>query len=102
MIYDYFNQTLWKKIDAEGPNFFDEVQQFNLIQDKFNWYCWGYGERIGARLEIYESPFNSRFFINRNDCMMMDSSLLRELKQKFDDDNKHVKDNRPPLTKTTC
>jgi len=102
MIYDYFNQTFWKKIDAEGPNFFDEVQQFNLIQDKFNWYCWGYGERIGPRLEIAQSPFNSKFFINRNDCMMMDTSLQRELKQKFDDDNKHVKDTRPPLTKPTC
>lgn len=102
MMYDYFNQTFWKKIDSEGPNFFDEVRQFNLIQDKFNWYCWGYGERIRPRLDIPQSPFNSKFYINRNDCMMMDSSLLRELKQKFDDDNRHVKDTRPPLTKTTC
>jgi hypothetical protein len=35
MIYDHFNKTLWEKITAEGPAFYDEVQHFSNIQQRY-------------------------------------------------------------------
>lgn len=102
MIYEHFNETLWKKIAAEGPDFYDEVKQFSHIQKQVNHYCWGLDKHLHKNLEISHSQFNSDLKISRKDCESMNISWLDKIKEKFDGDNKHVVDSRPELRRQTC
>lgn len=82
MLYDHFNQTLWKKIAAEGPEFYDEVYLFNNIQRHVNTYCWGLDKNVESDLNITASPFNPHFTVTKEDCKMMDISWLDKIKEK--------------------
>lgn len=102
MIYDHFNKTLWEKITAEGPAFYDEVQHFSNIQQQVNNYCWGLDKTLKTNLHVRQTKFNSEFSISRAKCHLMDISWLEKIKEKFDKDNHHVRDTRPELRKKTC
>ena len=75
-LYDYFNKTLWRKIDEQGPEFWDEVREFKATKEDLVKECssaWRAGE-------IKELP------INGEDCKVLKESIqelsVRILKQK--------------------
>ncbi|KAI8491781.1 hypothetical protein Bbelb_305860 [Branchiostoma belcheri] len=39
LLHDTFNKSLWRKIAAQGPDFFEEVQHFKEVNSRVNVYC---------------------------------------------------------------
>lgn len=85
ILFDHFNKTLWKKIIAEGTDFYDELQQFKLIQLLVERFCfvetmWKFPESF---ITIPSSKFDSTFNVTGEDCSLMNTYMLPMLWAKF-------------------
>ncbi|XP_035677997.1 galactose-3-O-sulfotransferase 2-like [Branchiostoma floridae] len=70
LVYDYFNQTFWKRIKAEGEDFHKEVQNFQNIQKEVAKYCRvAVGDWNSAnKTVIARSSWNEQFDFTRKMC----------------------------------
>ncbi|CAH1239006.1 GAL3ST1 [Branchiostoma lanceolatum] len=71
-MYDYFNQTLWRKIEDQGPGFFEEVEFFRKLNQQVNDFC--SRTKTGKDLptkHIPKSPWSNAFDINHNFCTLL-------------------------------
>ncbi|XP_078678280.1 galactose-3-O-sulfotransferase 2-like [Branchiostoma floridae x Branchiostoma belcheri] len=85
-VYDYFNKTLWRKIEAEGSDFHKEVKNFQNIQKEVAKYCRAaVGNWTSANhTVIAASDWNKKFDFTRGMCYQFGrdrrewESLLKE------------------------
>ena len=89
-LYDYFNQTLWKKIARESSDFNDEVIHFKSIQKQVQTFC-SMGEQLNKRtLLLQKSSWHNEFEISLKDCLIMSlndmdfANILRPIYKLFD------------------
>ncbi|KAL3881017.1 hypothetical protein ACJMK2_033217 [Sinanodonta woodiana] len=77
-LYEYFLNIFWKKIQAEGPLFFQEVKHFKLIQQKTMHYCNNslQSAKSYPPLTVPNSAWNKEFFITQSDCKFMSQDEL--------------------------
>ncbi|XP_078663899.1 galactose-3-O-sulfotransferase 2-like [Branchiostoma floridae x Branchiostoma belcheri] len=54
LLHDTFNKSLWRKIAAQGPDFFEEVQHFKEVNKRVNTYC-AELEKEGSNLTVEAS-----------------------------------------------
>ncbi|XP_060558307.1 galactose-3-O-sulfotransferase 2-like [Ruditapes philippinarum] len=85
MLFNHFNKTLWQKIKNEGPDFYEEVQQFRLIQLLVERFCfienmWKFPNKY---MTIPGSKFGKKFNITGEDCVLMNTYMLPLLWAKF-------------------
>lgn len=86
IIYDHFNASFWKKVRDQGPDFYDEVNHFKLVQLTCNQFCFVEKKTNtqGKFLTIPKSRFNDQFNITSEECKMMDKYLLKDLRKQYD------------------
>ncbi|CAH1264573.1 GAL3ST1 [Branchiostoma lanceolatum] len=86
LVYDYFNQTLWRRIKAEGPDFHKEVENFRNIQSQVAKYCRTAVDNWASanKTVIVGTTWNEKFDFTRKMCYMFGrekrewDSLLKE------------------------
>ncbi|XP_076098224.1 galactosylceramide sulfotransferase-like [Mytilus galloprovincialis] len=86
IIYDHFNATFWRKVKAQGQDFYDELDHFKLIQMLINQFCFveGNTKPNGKFLTIPKSRFNSEFNFTSDECGLMSRYLLIDLREQYD------------------
>lgn len=85
LLFNHFNKTLWKKIEAEGAGFYEEVQHFRLVQMLMERFCfieerWRFPDNF---ITIPESRFSGKFNISGEDCVLMNTYMLPLLWSSF-------------------
>ncbi|KAL4239153.1 galactose-3-O-sulfotransferase 1 [Mactra antiquata] len=85
ILFEHFNNTLWKKIRAEGPDIYDEIEQFRLIQMLTERFCFveNMWQQRESFLTIPRSKFDASFNITGEDCALMNTYMLPMLWAKF-------------------
>ncbi|XP_078679365.1 galactose-3-O-sulfotransferase 2-like [Branchiostoma floridae x Branchiostoma belcheri] len=74
LLYDTFNKSLWRKIAAQGPDFFEEVRHFKDLNERINTHC---GKRQRKELTVKASKWNSQFEVDAEFCSAL-HSVVRE------------------------
>ena len=69
-IYDFFSKLFDLTVEAEGPLFNEEVQQFETILDETKSFC-NQAKSSNDLQEITASKWNSDFVISYSDCNLM-------------------------------
>ncbi|XP_035689269.1 galactosylceramide sulfotransferase-like [Branchiostoma floridae] len=73
-MYNHFNQTLWRKINEQGPDFFEELEFFRQVNKQVNDFCSHNKPQTGKDLptkHIPESPWSDAFDITPNFCTLL-------------------------------
>ena len=83
-IHDYFNQSFWRAVGKEGPEFQDEVVHLNKVLTKTYDYCTSVYRQLKGNVErvaelhdalppltITGSKWNERFTLGVVDCALM-------------------------------
>ena len=88
LLYDNFNRTLWKKINEEGPDFWDEVSHFKQLLDQLRSFCQGdiITSATHGYLSLPQTRWNLEIHIYKNDCEYLgdDFDSLQYLKEIYD------------------
>ncbi|XP_019639026.1 PREDICTED: galactose-3-O-sulfotransferase 4-like [Branchiostoma belcheri] len=77
LLHDTFNKSLWRKIAAQGPDFFEEVQHFKEVNSRVNMYC-AKLKKGGSNLTVEASRWNSQFEVDAEFCRVL-KSVVKEL-----------------------
>ncbi|XP_066265140.1 galactose-3-O-sulfotransferase 3-like isoform X2 [Branchiostoma lanceolatum] len=83
--YEYFNATLWKKIELQGPDFWKEVQHFKAIQSDVMEFCQSPQSVVNTRV-INASMWNEEFYVDAAFCAKLRTltlSYLNFLRKKY-------------------
>ncbi|XP_019614656.1 PREDICTED: galactose-3-O-sulfotransferase 2-like [Branchiostoma belcheri] len=78
LLHDTFNESLWRKIAAQGPGFFEEVQHFKDVNERVNTYC---AERKEGKtnLTVEASRWNSQFEVDAEFCRVLNATVIQLL-----------------------
>ncbi|XP_052767680.1 galactosylceramide sulfotransferase-like [Mya arenaria] len=79
ILYDHFNRSFWKKVEKQGKDFFEEVKEYNTIQEQVSKFCSDLGDGENM-LRIPASSFSNEIEIKKDYCMMLGVDLLTFLK----------------------
>lgn len=83
LLYNHFNETFWKKVDAEGEDFHKEVAEYNKIQTEISSFC--SDKSTGENAIIIESStYSDSFVVTKDFCLLLGVDLLQFLKKRFD------------------
>jgi galactosylceramide sulfotransferase/galactose-3-O-sulfotransferase 3 len=69
ILYDYFNTTFHKKVQAEGPGFIYEVKQFDKLNAEVERYC--IEQKSFSPMILAPSKWNAAIQITRETCKML-------------------------------
>ncbi|KAI8487060.1 hypothetical protein Bbelb_353200 [Branchiostoma belcheri] len=92
LLHDTFNKSLWNKIAAQGPGFFEEVQHFKKINKLVNTHCaeWKDGETNltvetskwnSFNLTVEASRWNSQFEVDAEFCRVLNAKKMAKQDQ---------------------
>ncbi|XP_035680322.1 galactose-3-O-sulfotransferase 2-like isoform X2 [Branchiostoma floridae] len=80
MLYDTFNKSLWRKIAAQGPDFFDELQYFRRIRVEVSHHCTEMmNTHKNETLTVKESRWSPEFDVDYTYCSYIYSKRVRRL-----------------------
>ncbi|XP_035663168.1 galactose-3-O-sulfotransferase 2-like [Branchiostoma floridae] len=71
MLYNTFNNSLWRKINAQGPDFYDEVTYYRRTKNEVSEFCTRTKERdsIGKQpMVVAPSKWNAEFKVDKTYC----------------------------------
>ena len=83
-LYDHFNRTLWRKIADEGDDFWGEVNFVESVIKKVNEFCPLRKFRPEYTLSFPATAWGASFSIGVNDCAIMASRLMPQIKRQYD------------------
>ncbi|XP_066270660.1 galactose-3-O-sulfotransferase 2-like isoform X2 [Branchiostoma lanceolatum] len=66
MLYEFFNKSLWKQIDLEGPAFFAEVKYYKQLNTQVSKHCSDIRKK--KRIVVPASKWNAEFPIDETFC----------------------------------
>ena len=69
-IYDFFTKLFDYKVEAEGPDFKDEVRYFETILKQVRSFC-DHSRVPGDQLEVQATAWNDNFLVFKSDCDLM-------------------------------
>ncbi|XP_019635163.1 PREDICTED: galactosylceramide sulfotransferase-like [Branchiostoma belcheri] len=75
-MYDHFNQTLWRKIKEQGPDFYEELAFFRQVNQDVNDFCsrqenHGKGQELPATKHFPKSLWSNAFDFNHHSCTLL-------------------------------
>ena len=79
-LFEHFNQTLWRKIEQEGEDFFAEVDAFRPVQGQVKEFCEGVYQHAKEKkplpdalkvLVIPASEWTREFSVTAKDCELL-------------------------------
>eukprot|EP00058_Branchiostoma_floridae_P013187 XP_002598675.1 hypothetical protein BRAFLDRAFT_118381 [Branchiostoma floridae] len=74
LLYDTFNASLWRKIAAQGPDFYNELRYFKEVNKRVSTYC--HDRKKGEpNLTVVASKWNSEFQVDSYICMLIKSPV---------------------------
>ncbi|XP_019632944.1 PREDICTED: galactosylceramide sulfotransferase-like [Branchiostoma belcheri] len=92
LLHDTFNKSLWRKIAAQGPGFFEEVTRVKDVNERVNTYCaeWKDGETNltltvetskwnSFNLTVEASRWNSQFEVDAEFCRVLNAKVIQLL-----------------------
>ncbi|CAH1273847.1 GAL3ST1 [Branchiostoma lanceolatum] len=79
LLFDTFNASLWRKIAAQGKDFFDEVKHFKEVNTQVSTYC-SERKKGEQNLTVAASKWSSQFEVDAEFCRII-QSVVRELLQ---------------------
>ncbi|XP_019636419.1 PREDICTED: uncharacterized protein LOC109479017 [Branchiostoma belcheri] len=74
LLYDTFNASLWRKIAAQGPDFYKELRYFKDVKRRVGEFCHGHGRKARKRdrrrspLTIEASKWSRKFTVDSKYC----------------------------------
>ncbi|KAI8506832.1 hypothetical protein Bbelb_152710 [Branchiostoma belcheri] len=86
MLYNTFNNSLWRRIKEQGPDFYDELKHFRRIKDDVSNFCSGTNKRHKkARLAMVvpASKWNPEFEVDKEYCHYITRTRTMSLDQKI-------------------
>lgn len=85
IIYKHFNKSFWRKIRQQGPEFFNEVNHFKVVQLLMERFCFieNNANSKGQYITIPESKFNLEFNISSEECGYMSRYLLEDIRKQY-------------------
>ncbi|KAL3876651.1 hypothetical protein ACJMK2_034459 [Sinanodonta woodiana] len=69
-LYDFFKNRLERQIDAEGPEFAKETEQFKKVRKEVEDFCHTI-KKYSDSVTIKQSPWNEEFDVTIFDCELM-------------------------------
>ena len=84
-LYNHFNRTLWRKIADEGDDFWNELEYFESVVSKTNTFCQSKGRHKTDTLHFAATDWSDSFNITIDDCHVIESRLMPELRKQYDD-----------------
>ncbi|XP_035668541.1 galactose-3-O-sulfotransferase 2-like isoform X2 [Branchiostoma floridae] len=86
LLYDTFNKSLWEKIAAQGPDFYEEVEFLKDVNGRVNTYC-KERQKETPNLVVETSKWNpSMFEVDADFCRVLQAKV-RELLAPFQKEN---------------
>ncbi|XP_066286329.1 galactose-3-O-sulfotransferase 3-like [Branchiostoma lanceolatum] len=86
LLYDTFNRSLWRKIAAQGPNFYQELYYYRELKRNVSFYCHGEQKRKPNRtLTVEATKWSPQFVVDAEYCRIMQTTawnLTEEIRQK--------------------
>ncbi|XP_041353354.1 galactose-3-O-sulfotransferase 2-like [Gigantopelta aegis] len=93
-LYDHFNKTLWKRIHAQTPDFFSEVQYFTTVQENVVKFCL---KPDLKKLVFNKTVWHEQFEFSTEGCKMLKQKLLEAIQKRHDEqDHNSVPPTRKP------
>ncbi|XP_056021047.1 galactosylceramide sulfotransferase-like [Ostrea edulis] len=85
ILYEHFNKSFWMKIQRHGPDFFDEVNHFKVVQLLMERFCFveNNANSKGQSIIIPKSKYNEEFTITSEDCGYMTRYLLQDIRDQY-------------------
>lgn len=85
ILYEHFNKSFWRKVQKQGPDFFDEVNHFKVVQLLMERFCFveNNANSKGQFLTIPKSKFNQEFNISSEYCSYMTRYLLEDIRKQY-------------------
>ncbi|XP_066266115.1 galactose-3-O-sulfotransferase 2-like [Branchiostoma lanceolatum] len=71
MLYNTFNNSLWQKINAQGPDFYDELKYFRRIKNDVSDFCMetmNDHNGVNRSKVVTASKWNPEFEVDRDYC----------------------------------
>ncbi|XP_035663171.1 galactose-3-O-sulfotransferase 2-like [Branchiostoma floridae] len=69
MLYNTFNNSLWRKINAQGQDFYDELNYYRRMKHRVSDHCARIGrKRKGQPMVISPSKWNAQFEVDTTYC----------------------------------
>ncbi|KAL5004314.1 hypothetical protein ScPMuIL_017770 [Solemya velum] len=110
LLYKHFKKIFWQKVEAQGPQFPNEVENFQKIRKQVVSFCRGRRNKT-ISLHIESSVWNSDFHIYDTDCrvmmtpeLQMVTTIIKESFQKInmriDSSGVYYADTNKRVTKT--
>ncbi|XP_035696262.1 galactose-3-O-sulfotransferase 2-like [Branchiostoma floridae] len=65
-LYNHFNATLWKKIEEQGPDFWEEVRHFEALHNDVMHFC--QSSRSMLNIRVGASRWNEEFYVDSRYC----------------------------------
>ncbi|KAK3601833.1 hypothetical protein CHS0354_041753 [Potamilus streckersoni] len=69
-LYDFFKNRLERQIDAAGPDFAEETEQFKTVRKEVEHFCHS-TVKDSDSIRIKQSPWNEEFDVTIFDCELM-------------------------------
>ena len=80
VLYDFFNKTLWRRIDLEGPGYTDELRHFKGVMEKVREFCYSVPPPSNdTQMYISESAWNDPFPVTGLYCLRMANRLYNDV-----------------------
>ncbi|XP_078616026.1 galactosylceramide sulfotransferase-like [Branchiostoma floridae x Branchiostoma japonicum] len=70
LLYDTFNASLWKKIAAQGPDFYNELHHFKEVKQRVSKHC---KLRQKENLTVAASKWSAQFQVDHKLCHDMEA-----------------------------
>ena len=84
LLYDLFNKTLWQKVAQQSNDFWDECRHFDSVLNKTRAFCSAAKHRRNEMLHFPDQPWSDSFNVTANDCTIIKSRLMPELRRQYD------------------
>ncbi|XP_066265469.1 galactose-3-O-sulfotransferase 2-like [Branchiostoma lanceolatum] len=86
MLYNTFNNSLWRKISAQGPDFYDELKYFRRIQNDVSNFCsksTKEDKKVRKAMVVAPSKWNPEFEVDMTYCWYITRTRTFSLDQKI-------------------
>ena len=99
-LYNYFNQTFWRRVENEKHDFWGEVREYKKTASEMYDYCQNSPPNL--IYNVQDNKWTKGFSINKQDCydMVHYYDIFLKIKERYD--NSPVEVHQPPMKINIC
>lgn len=90
-LYEHFSRKFWRQISAEGGTFWTEVRQFRTLRESVLKFCSTDESKDSTKTKSFTDFSGEIFTLSADDCRILASRLMPELKAFYDSNPVKVK-----------